>query len=79
MKKIRTNSFSTSARLGEYHVGNSTDCVEFKKYHTSDCINFADYPIEEQIPHPYYTGEMNDIALLRLNKDVEFTGEFVYV
>lgn len=79
---ITTNLFSyrTNVRLGEYDISNSgPDCVEVEGG-GMDCTSGAMIvPIEEIIPHPNYDPNnrlrRNDIALIRLNQMVPYTGK----
>lgn len=66
---------SSAVRLGEYDLSTSQDCLESL---CSDPV--VDVAIEEAVAHPDYNmrarNQANDIALLRLANDVQFT-EFV--
>lgn len=69
--------FRSIVRLGEYDLTTNEDCREGK-----GCLPpIKDYKIEEAIAHPeYFKPQLrNDIALLRLDKDVELTfGKIFY-
>lgn len=69
-----------SVRLGEFDNSQrtKTDCVDVPLYNTTECSTSEDYEIEERILHPFRVGFTynNDIALLRLNKNVHFTGDY---
>lgn len=62
----------SQVRLGEWNVATKTDCVR------DDCSpDPLDINIEEIIPHEDYDpdkGQQNDIALLRLARNVAFNG-----
>lgn len=65
-------------RLGEWNTETDVDCDNVKGYR--DCNERpVDLEIEETIVHSDYDGDnmnrYNDIALLRLSRDVGFTGE----
>lgn len=65
-----------SVRLGEYNTDTELDCID-----EGGDLDCADYPIdsavERIIPHPEYSSsdwnKYNDIALLRLEKTINFT------
>lgn len=62
-----------SVRLGEWNMTSMNDC-----YAESDCADTPeDIDVEEEVVHPYFslTTGNNDIALLRLKRRVQFTGE----
>lgn len=58
----------THVRLGDWNLTSNPDC--------SDCQPVQIVKIAETIPHPYYSvfSKNNDIALLRLEKDIEYNG-----
>ncbi|KAF2904360.1 hypothetical protein ILUMI_01818 [Ignelater luminosus] len=62
-------------RLGEYHIGNDTDCVlEDGIQECSDPV--MDYTVNKTIIHPDYILDdsyRNDIALVRLNGEVQYS------
>lgn len=65
-------------RLGEYDTNTSEDCLVDSGF--EDCADpHQDISVEEAIPHPEYTDSVpsryHDIALLRLARPVQFTGE----
>lgn len=65
-------------RLGEWNTETEVDCDDVKGY--SDCNERpVDLEIEKTIVHSDYDGNdvnrYNDIALLRLSRDVGFTGK----
>ena len=62
-------------RLGDYNINNETDCIRFAEIGAIDCNAIQEYKVEENIPHPFYNRITfsNDLALLRLNRNVEFT------
>lgn len=65
-------------RLGEWNTTTDIDCVSVNG--KQDCnAQPVDLEIEETILHPDYNSNSvnkhNDIALLRLNQDVVFTGK----
>lgn len=65
--------YRVSVRLGEWNLNTDVDCYE------KACAEPAqDVPIEEIITHESYAdrgSRYNDIALLRLSREVEYTGE----
>lgn len=68
-----------SVRLGEYDTETDEDCLENRT--GRECADPAvDVPVEERIPHEDYDpqdqNQYNDIALLRLSRDVRFTGSY---
>ncbi|XP_055525728.1 CLIP domain-containing serine protease B9-like isoform X2 [Wyeomyia smithii] len=63
-----------SVRLGEYDTTTEIDCIE--QDNERICADPPlDVPIEEKLPHPEYneTTKLNDIALLRLNRDIRYS------
>lgn len=70
-----------SVRLGEHDLNQERDC----EYLTADMEYCSDPPVdisvEEQIPHELYDpGDINqqyDIALLRLSREVQYTGNAI--
>lgn len=68
------NVFRISVRLGEYDLTQDKDCVT-----TEDEVVCTDPPIDvpvkEKLPHPEYNeaSHLNDIALLRLDRNIEYT------
>lgn len=66
------------ARLGEYNTDTPTDCVTIgnKEKCAPDPINIL---VEEKIAHeqynPYDTNQYHDIALLRLSRNVSYSGK----
>jgi len=67
----------TGVRLGEWDTGSDVDCDN--SYEGETLCNEApvDVPIEQKIPHEQYdpqgANQHNDIALLRLSRDVTYT------
>lgn len=64
-------------RLGEYNTQEEQDCISTRGY--TDCNDApVDLAPEEIIPHPQYNDQnrnkYHDIALIRLSRDVQFTG-----
>ena len=58
--------------LGEYDVRNETDCLG------DDCADpIQEIPVESYNMHPDYklTTFANDIALIRMSREVEYTGK----
>jgi hypothetical protein len=67
-----------SVRLGEYDTDN--DGQDCDPADLNDCTDPAiQIPIEEIIVHPEYSGSAtnnwNDIALLRLDRTIDYTGK----
>lgn len=65
---------ANSVRLGEWRISTTQDCVT--NVAIEDCADpVVDLLIEELMPHPYYSSRSgnNDIAILRLEKDVIYT------
>lgn len=64
-------------RLGEYNIVSEPDCVKDVDYIATCADPIMRVGIEEIIVHPEYdpssNNQFHDIALLRLNKDIEFT------
>ncbi|XP_058453501.1 CLIP domain-containing serine protease B9-like isoform X1 [Malaya genurostris] len=63
-----------SVRLGEYDTTTDVDCIEQDGERI--CADPPiDVPVEEKLPHPEYSEltKLNDIALLRLNRDILYT------
>lgn len=64
-------------RLGEWNMSTTMDCgVDVDNIHIcSDDV--IDIPVVNQIIHPYYSKKNgnNDIALLRLQRDVKYNGK----
>jgi len=71
--KLR-HSFAVGVRLGEYDMNQDMDCVQDDTY-SEICSNpVEDFGIEEKIIHPGYSRNgPNDIALIRLDRTVEFS------
>lgn len=70
-----------SVRLGEYNTDTDVDCLENPT--GKECADPAvDVPVDERIAHEEYDpqdlNQYNDIALLRLTRDVRFTGLIVF-
>lgn len=65
-------------RLGEYDTRTTRDCLEENGY--SDCADPAqDVGVEEAFAHPQYAdadrSRHHDVALVRLSRNVHFTGK----
>ncbi|KAF2895869.1 hypothetical protein ILUMI_10304 [Ignelater luminosus] len=60
-------------RLGEWKISSPEDCEEGKALNCADPV--IDLQIEEKIVHPQYYARRgnNDIALLRLNRNIKFS------
>ncbi|KAF2894197.1 hypothetical protein ILUMI_11978 [Ignelater luminosus] len=68
------NFVITEVRLGDYHIGNDTDCVS--EDHIEECSDPArDYTLSKIIAHPGYDSKtsVNNIALLRINGRVSYS------
>lgn len=71
--------FRVNVRLGEWNVTSDPDCRQIGRYGICAApvvrINIA-----ETIPHPFYSKrtESNDIGLIKLEKDITFTGNLHY-
>lgn len=77
-KDLPKNWKLVSVRLGEYNTDTDLDCVTIMGF--KQCaLPAVDVPVEQQIAHedydPFDTNQYNDIALLRLIRDVKYTGE----
>lgn len=62
-------------RLGEHNLNTDPDC-EVSYYTGTMCVEkYQEYEIEKILPHPEYSSvhSGNDIALLKLKQDVDFT------
>lgn len=67
--------FRFSVRLGEWKISTDPDCDDYY------CLpSPKDIPIESKIVHEKYdeTKQIYDIALLKLQTEVEFTGTNVF-
>ncbi|XP_039492941.1 melanization protease 1 [Drosophila santomea] len=67
----------TGVRLGEWDARTNPDCTVGKNG-LRDCNEpYVDSPVVERIPHPQYPGnsrdQLNDIALLRLRDEVQYS------
>jgi gram-positive specific serine protease len=60
--------FSKVVRIGEHTISKTNDCND---KNSSECYS-KDISIDEIIIHELYTEKEHDIALVRLNEDVEF-------
>lgn len=65
-------------RLGEYNTESESDCIQELDFY--DCADPPqDFGVEKIIPHDAYrpdtSDQHNDIALLRLDRNVVFSGE----
>lgn len=72
---MKTSFFRLAARIGEYNTSASLDCVDGP--FGQDCIdNVLEIPFEEILIHPEFSKRTytHDIALLRLNTTVQYTG-----
>lgn len=70
-------TFRVSVRLGEHNTNTNPDCTSSGD--SKFCIpSHIDIPVEERIIHEGYdpdnSNQYHDIGLLRLSKDVQFTG-----
>lgn len=71
-------NFRHRVRLGEWNTETEVDCATTRSLR--DCNDPpVDVSAEQLIPHPQYTernyNKMHDIALIRLSRDVRFTGK----
>lgn len=68
------NNNLTGVRLGDYNVTSDKDCI-LDRYGTECSDPVQDFEIEEENMHPGYipATSANDIALLRLEKDVIYS------
>ncbi|EDW15515.2 uncharacterized protein Dmoj_GI24876 [Drosophila mojavensis] len=76
-KSLPTDWRLTGARLGEWDTETNPDC-EVDVRGMKDCAPpHLDVPVERTIPHPSYDpnsrNQLNDIALLRLARQIEYT------
>ncbi|XP_067616863.1 serine protease easter isoform X4 [Eurosta solidaginis] len=76
-KAIPTNWKLTGVRLGEWDTTTNPDC-EIDVRGERDCAPpYLDVRVEKSISHPQYNpnsrNQINDLALLRLNKNVQYT------
>lgn len=67
----------TGVRLGDWDTTSNPDCITGRNG-KRDCNDpYVDVAVSEKIPHPQYPGnsrdQLNDIALLRLSREVAFT------
>lgn len=67
----------TGVRLGEWDASTNPDCTTGKNGQRDCNEPYIDCPVVERIPHPQYPGnsrdQLNDIALLRLQDEVQYT------
>ncbi|KAG8236449.1 hypothetical protein J437_LFUL016745 [Ladona fulva] len=72
---------SIYVRLGEHDLDSRIDCEEDQIYGTKTCApEPQDIPIAQAVAHPQYTGKSdlrNDIALIRLTRQINFTPDSV--
>ncbi|XP_052836121.1 melanization protease 1 [Drosophila gunungcola] len=70
----------TGVRLGEWDASTNPDCTTSRNGRRECNDPYVDCPVVERIPHPQYPGntrdQLNDIALLRLQNEIQFT-EFI--
>ncbi|XP_005185522.1 serine protease easter [Musca domestica] len=76
-KSIPSHWRLTAVRLGEWNLKTNPDC-EIDIRGEKDCApEYIDVRVERAIPHPLYDpnsrNQANDIALLRLERNVQFT------
>lgn len=76
-KDLPRNWKLVSVRLGEYNTDTDEDCITIMNI--KQCAPTpVDVAVAESIAHedydPYNTNQYNDIALLRLSRTVQFTG-----
>lgn len=72
--------YRVSVRLGEYNTDTEEDCVT-NLYGTTECTDQPqDILIDESIVHEQYkpndVNQYHDIALLRLRREVPYTGQY---
>lgn len=70
--------FRVNVRLGEYNTDTNPDCIFQSGF--EECNDpHLNVPVEETYPHAEYdpVGRGNDIALVRLTRDVRFSGEIL--
>ncbi|KAF2880109.1 hypothetical protein ILUMI_26066 [Ignelater luminosus] len=74
--KTHSQIYLDEVRLGEWKISSEKDCAEAEDSSTLECADpVIDLKIEEKITHPGYDQRngKNDIALLRLEKNVDYT------
>ncbi|KAH8265236.1 hypothetical protein KR038_001882 [Drosophila bunnanda] len=76
-KSLPTDWRLTGVRLGEWDTSTDPDC-EVDVRGMKDCAPpHLDVPVERTVPHPAYIpgskNQVNDIALLRLGQQIEYT------
>lgn len=72
---MRTNYkfHSIAVRLGEHEIGTNPDCRQLGRKRICN-PDFEEFGVEKIITHPKYNERkrVNDIALIKLDRDVEF-------
>ncbi|XP_017081642.1 melanization protease 1 [Drosophila eugracilis] len=67
----------TGVRLGEWDASSNPDCTTGKNGQRDCNEPYVDLPVLDRIPHPQYPGnsrdQLNDIALLRLRDEVQYS------
>lgn len=73
-RRVRGPWMLTKVRLGEWDLRTNPDCQEIENDELCN-ENYVDISVAEVIVHPQYTTltQYNDIALLKLEHDVEFS------
>ncbi|KAF2891883.1 hypothetical protein ILUMI_14319 [Ignelater luminosus] len=74
--KTPSQFYLDEVRLGEWKISSEKDCAEAEDSSAPECADpVIDLKIEEKIPHPGYDQRngKNDIALLRLERNVGYT------
>ncbi|XP_011189235.1 spaetzle-processing enzyme [Zeugodacus cucurbitae] len=71
----KQNLVLSKVRLGEWNTESEIDCEMYENDDVLCSPGFRDYAIQEKIVHPQYDNrtQANDIALLRLAQEVEYT------
>lgn len=68
---------SIGVRLGEHNLGTEKDC-EFLGGRIEHCLPpYEEYGLEDVRPHPNYKSINNDIALIKLDRPVQFKGHIM--
>lgn len=76
----KISSLRVGVRLGEYNTESESDCIQELDFY--DCADPPqDFGVEKIIPHDAYrpdaSDQHNDIALLRLDRNVVFSGKYL--
>lgn len=76
LHNLRSDTRLSVVRLGEYDISKRVDCVKRLAGETLCNPPVQDIPVERQIVHPAYDKQkyVNDIAMIRLARNADFSG-----